>query len=189
MLFLSLMCAVATSAQAEGEVFEYRDAEAAITRALSDKVSARLGLSALDDDYQRESFGLTLETQGALLDWRPFRNGFHVSGGFFRDTTSVLYTGGETDVEISGFSDPGDWQQASSYLGMGWGNALDSQRRLGMMVDVGVMVEGMSPDRIGMDDEGVYLRSPHFNNDREDLGEEPSYRLLPVVSVGLSYQF
>ena len=157
---------------------------------------------ASDIDYD---FDLDLGSVGVLLDWHPGAGGFRLSAGAFVNGNEVNGVGepsGPTveigdrvfpTSEVGTLEADAEFDDFAPYLGIGWGNAIGRERRLGVSIDVGVLFQG-EPE--------VDFRSVGANpllqdaidgeiateeaDIRDDLDE---YDLYPVVTLGLSYRF
>ncbi len=166
------------------------------TTAFSRTINGRLGINAFDVDISNigeqdsaHSQGFGLNSWSALLDWHPFSGGFRLSGGLLHGAVGERqdtgfdagFTGVNAfaDKEPVGLSGVVDFEGTTPYLGIGWGNALTKNGRLGLLVDLGLVFQ---------DDSDINLFSGAgldtlFNNTLDDYG------YLPVFSLGLSYQF
>ena len=133
-----------------------------LTTRITSNINARVGINALDLNFEAEpeeveyDVGLDLLSFSALLDWHIFNDAFRISGGVLVNenelsldaspTTSVKLGGTEyTPAQIGTLSGGIDFDDIAPYVGIGWGNALDSNKRWGFTCDFGV----------------AYTRSPH----------------------------
>lgn len=173
---------------------------AEFTTAFSRTINGRLGISAFDFDADRSaeqesdySFDSGLSSWSALVDWHPFSGGFRFSGGLLHnqpvERQSVdRYTGlglsnALSDNELGSLNGIVDIAGTAPYLGIGWGNALSRNGRLGLVVDLGLVLQDDAD--VNLSSDSVIRRggSTSFNNVLDD------YSYLPVFSFGLSYQF
>ncbi len=169
---------------------------AEFTTAFSRTINGRLGINALDVgltqlDEQDATYNLDfgLNSWSALLDWHPFKGGFRFSGGLLHNEPSDRgqvdpYTGlanvnALSDNELGSLNSIVEFEGTSPYLGIGWGNALTKNGRLGLLVDLGVVFQ---------DDADVNLPSS-LGQDASLRNALDDYGYLPVFSLGLSYQF
>ena len=92
--------------------------------------------------------------------------------------------------ELSGSVRFNNW---APYIGLGYGNAvLDADKTWGFVFDIGIMWQG-SPD-VDLSANGTKAEDPTF---KEDLAKEETdiqgdadvFRIYPVLSFGISYQF
>lgn len=189
---------------------------AELTIGLTETINARVNLSGFnaDDDFTENDIDykadLELRSLGANIDWHPFRNGFRVTGGLLINNSSMdLEAGGSGLVEIGddtydldNLSIDGDIELGNNvvpYLGVGFGNAVHSNRRWGFNADVGVAFTG-SPevDLDGSVDDPSALppgvTEDDFQDDvkkeEDDIQDElDDINVVPVISIGVSYKF
>ena len=194
-------------------------AGAELTVSLSPQVNVRLGLNSYNYSDRREASGIEydgeakLRTGTALLDWHPGGRGFRLTGGaVYNDTTiegsslppaSGIYNIGGVPVPASlvGTLDAkADFDPLVPYAGLGWGNAVAPNKRLGFFLDLGVIFQGKADvtliPRIPANSPinttpgarealGILLR-----REEQDLEDEAAdYDLYPVVAIGVSYRF
>ncbi|MBL4850732.1 MAG: hypothetical protein JKY90_00390 [Gammaproteobacteria bacterium] len=166
------------------------------TTVFSRTINGRLGINALGVDLvqldeQDATYNLDfgLNSWSALLDWHPFKSGFRFSGGLLHNEpgdreqvdpyTGLANANALSGNELGSLNSVVEFEGTSPYLGIGWGNALTKNGRLGLLVDLGVVFQ---------DDADANLSSglgqdASFRNTLDDYG------YLPVFSLGLSYQF
>jgi len=181
------------------------------TTALASDINVRVGINALDvdfDDVEIEDvdfdLGVDLSSYSALVDWYVFDNSFRLSGG-------IISMDNDIDLEATGASgvlqEIGDinydWDQIGTlsgsiendevvpYLGIGWGNPFTHNRRWGFTCDFGVAFTS-SPDvtltasggtmPAGFDEELARLRG-----DVEDFFDK--FNIYPVIAVSFFYRF
>lgn len=161
---------------------------------------------ASDFDYE---FDLDLSGYGALLDWHVFGSGFRVSAGAFFNDNQVAGVGRPlpgTTVEIGDLLVPAEFVDRAEadvafddfapYVGLGWGNAVGRDKRLGISLDLGVLLQGAPEPNFrafasdlappGFDDIIAQEVEREQAEIREDLEE---FEFYPVLSLGLSYKF
>ena len=79
------------------------------------------------------------------------------------------------------------------YIGLGYGNAvLDADKTWGFVFDIGIMWQG-SPS-VALSANGTLKDDPIFQQDlameKNDVqGDADVFRIYPVLSFGISYQF
>lgn len=177
-------------------------------RILTD-VNLRFGATALDLDLDGEvadidyDFGLDLRTFPLMVDWYPFDDTFHLSGGIVLNESDVgLDARFSGSVEIGGRTYPasevgtlsGDlsFDRVAPYVGIGWGNAFGSRRRWGFLSDFGVAFID-SPD-VTLTATGPLASDPTFQADlareRGDLEDDiGDFKVYPVLSISLFFRF
>jgi len=180
-----------------------------LTAGLTDRINVRLGGNAFSYDRtftnDQDEFGLDIKFRSltALLDVHPFAGGFRLSGGFVSNGNEAALTGQSTsnyDLGDSRYStsDVGaltgtvHFNKAAAYAGIGWGNAVREGRKLGVVVDTGVVFQG-SPN-VTLSASGPIAGNPGFQADlrQEELNIEDDarqFRYYPVFSLGISYKF
>jgi hypothetical protein len=181
------------------------------TTAVTSNINARVGINALDVDFDDQEIenvdfdlGIDLSSYSVLADWYVFDNSFRLSGG-------IISMDNEVDLEARGPSGEKveigdveyDWNQIGSlsgsiesdevapYVGIGWGNPLTHSRRWGFTCDFGVAFTS-SPDvtitatsdikPAGFDEELAKLKG-----DIEDFFDK--FKLYPVIAVSFFYRF
>ncbi len=177
--------------------------------AITSGVNARVGVNALSFDYEGEAedveydVGVDLLSFPALLDWHPFSGPFRISAGALlnrneidlraRPTTREEIGDREYEpAEIGTLSGDVDFDDIAPYLGIGWGNPLDRDRRWGFFCDFGVVYMG-SP-HVTLSANGTLASDPTFQADlareEDDIKDKVNrYRFYPVISIGLFFRF
>jgi hypothetical protein len=180
-----------------------------LTTGITSNVNARVGLNALDLDFEDElddveyDLGLDLSSFSALVDWHIFDSSFRISGGFLSMNneldldarpTAPEEIGGAlyTPAEIGTLSGSVDVDGLAPYVGIGWGNALDRDKRWGLYFDLGVAFTD-SPD-VALSANGSRASDPIFQADlareRDDIEDDlEPLKFYPVISLGLFYRF
>lgn len=161
-----------------------------------------LGLDAQigDVDYELD---LDFLNPLVLLDWYPFKGSFRVSGG-------VLFNGSElhleaksgqsveiddtvyTAAQLGTLRGEVDYQPVAPYIGIGWGNQLDSKGHWGLATDLGVAFTG-SPD-VDLSATGPIASDPtfraHLAREERDVQDKlDAFKIYPVLSISLYYRF
>ncbi|KQQ89229.1 hypothetical protein [Massilia sp. Leaf139] len=178
-------------------------------------LNGRLGVNYFKHDFTKRS-GLVeynldgkLQTADALLDWYPR------AGSGFRLTAGVLYNNTRFDAvaapdqlgtfrlngaQYSG-ADVGllvgkvDFRKAAPYLGIGWGNALNTERGWSFGGDLGVFHQGSA--RVSLRSERCVALSALCERLARDVAAEQArladdasdYKVYPVLRASLSYRF
>ena len=153
-----------------------------------------------DIDYD---FSLDLLTFPITIDWYPFKNSFHISGGIVLNQTEVgldgRYSGtlqiGDTTYtagEIGTLSGDITFDKVAPYIGIGWGNAFGKSGRWGLIGDLGVAYTG-SPN-VALSATGTLASDPTFQGnlarEEADIQDDvDGYKFYPVLSTSLYFRF
>lgn len=185
---------------------------AELNLSISDSVNARFGINGGNYKYNAYAgssnydFKLQLQSVSALADWHPYENGFRTSAGLLYNNTkdtfvpagSSFMLGGTSYSTIgagpnvlSSFQGTMTFNSVAPYLGIGWGNAVTSDKGWGLETDIGVLFQG-SP-KIDL----VATCATTCNTLQADAEAENAklqndlnkYKWWPVVSIGISYQW
>ena len=178
-------------------------------------LNGRLGLNYFKHDFQKRpgqvEYDLDgkLQTADALLDWYP------TAGSNFRLTGGVLYNNTRFDARASpdqlgvfrlngtqySAADVGvlvgkvDFRNAAPYLGIGWGNALTSERGWSFGGDLGAFYQGEA--RVSLRSVNCTVASTLCERLARDVaaeearlsGDASDYKVYPVLRASLSYRF
>lgn len=190
-----------------------------LTLGISPQLNARLGANAYNYSDRREVSQIEYDADAELrtgtlfLDWHPGGRGFRLTGGLVYNDTQVegrslpplsgTYDigGVPVPVELVGTLDAtAEFDPVVPYAGIGWGNAVAQNRKVGFFVDLGVVFSGEADvtliPRIPADSPinttpgarqalDILLR-----REEQDLEEEAAdYDLYPVVAIGVSFRF
>jgi hypothetical protein len=175
------------------------------TVSLVSNLNVRLGANrytynfddTLDDiRYDNE---LDLNTQSLILDWHPFGGSFRLSAGAFRNrnefnataTPTANQTIGNntfTPAQIGTLSGTVSFNPSATYAGIGWGNAVGRNKRLGFTVDLGVLFQDspevtLSSSNGGVPQNELRAEEASIEADLED------FETYPVISFGFSFRF
>jgi len=174
------------------------------TTAVTSNINARIGINALDLDFERElddieyDIGLDFSSFSALLDWHIFDSPFRISGGVLSMNHKLDLSASATgEQEIGGFTY--DWSEIGTlsgsveidnvapYVGIGWGNPLTGDKRWGFTCDFGVAFAG-SPD-VALSATGM-VASADLERERRDIEDElEDFKFYPVISISFFYRF
>jgi hypothetical protein len=159
-------------------------------------IGAEIGDVRFDFDLRTLTFPLT-------MDWYPFHNAFHLSGGLIINQTEMnLDAQSNASLTIGGTrysaSDLGmvrgnvRFNPVAPYVGIGWGNAFGREQRWGILTDLGVAFLG-SP-HVSLSATGPIASDPTFRHDlareEDDIkGDLNIFRFYPVFSISLFYRF
>jgi len=172
-------------------------------------VNLRLGIGTFSFSHDEEysdvdyDFDLDLLTYPITLDWYPFGGSFHISAGVvFNDTdisldssySGSLEIGGNTytAAEIGVLSGDLDLNGIAPYVGLGWGNPFDKEKRWGFVTDLGVAFID-SPD-VDLSGTGTLSGNAAFLADlaieTADLEDDlEGFAIYPVFSASLYFRF
>lgn len=162
---------------------------------------ARHGGSVQDVEYD---FDVKLASVPLLADWHPFENEFRITGGavYNRNMADLDGTPNKdtkigdhtyTPDEIGELSGAIRFNLFAPYIGLGYGNAvLDADKTWGFVFDIGIMWQG-TPS-ISLSSDGTMAGDPTFQADldqqKNEIQDKADYfRIYPVLSFGISYQF
>ena len=178
-------------------------------------LNGRLGVNYFKHDFTKRSGRLEydldgkLQTVDALLDWYPRAgSSFRVTGGvFFNDSrfdalatpdlngtfrlNERVYTAAEVGVLVGKV----DFRKAAPYLGIGWGNALATERGWSFGGDLGAFYQGKA--RVSLRSVNCTVQSALCNQLAGDVAVEEArladeasdYKVYPVLRASLSYRF
>lgn len=173
------------------------------TWGLSQAVNLRLGYYAFDYSTDLKEQGieydgdLELENAALFLDWHPFRGGFRLTGGGVQTGNEFLgFADGELEVGANTYQAALNatvgWSTFAPYLGLGFGNAVNSGR-WSFAFDLGVMFTGTPSVRLDgtvnepalqeMFDQDVAREEAELQEELNDA------KYFPVLSVGVAYRF
>jgi hypothetical protein len=179
------------------------------TTAVTSNINARVGINALDVDFDDQEIenvdfdlGVDLSSYSALVDWYVFDNSFRLSGGIISMDNEVDLEARPTeDIEIGDvYYTPAEVgtlygsiesDEVAPYVGIGWGNPLTHSRRWGFTCDFGVAFTS-SPDvtiaaRGGTRPPGFDEDLAKLKGDIEDFFDK--FKLYPVIAVSFFYRF
>jgi hypothetical protein len=154
-----------------------------------------------DEDVTTElQADLTWLTVPALLDWHPWESGVRFSLGVMINNNHIDLSAETDSVEINDVeyrveSLDGEisFNTFSPYLGVGYGNAVDTSGHWHFAFDLGVMFQG-SPkaemDAVATNPLLQALLDADLDAEVEDIEDEfKEFTMYPVLSVGVSYTF
>lgn len=190
-----------------------------LTVGLGRQVNTRLSVNGFDYSDRREASGIEYDAEAqlrsatALLDFHPGGRGFRLTAGVVWNGTKVegsslppasgFYdiSGVPVPVAILGTLDAeADFDPFVPYVGLGWGNAVGANQKVGFSLDVGAVFQGgadveltpvLPPDSPILTTPGareaLQILLDREENDIED--EAGDYDIYPVVSIGVTYRF
>ena len=178
-----------------------------LTFGLNEKLNLRAGVSYLNTTYNTDEIDgeLNLLNVPVLIDWHPFQNsGFRVSGGaMFSDNYLKLSAGkgqtvniDDTDYQVDTLKGKIDFDNTiSPYLGIGWGNAVDTSSRWHFAADIGVAfvsspnvtldakIDALDTHTQAQLDAAIAKQKDTYKDDYSQ------FQIFPVLTIGLSYAF
>jgi hypothetical protein len=174
------------------------------TRAFSG-LDHRLGLTFFDfrpeNEIRRAGYDLDLKllTLPVLLDWRPFRDSFHISTGLILNATQVSLDGRVDGLAAAGATGElgtvhGEmhFNPLVPYLGFGWAKTFGKDQRWGFTSDFGVAFLGTP--KVSLHADGSLASDPAFRSElareQDHLEDDVSdFKFYPIISVSLFYRF
>lgn len=179
--------------------------------------SGRIGLNKLDYKYNGSTntvdfdFNLHLQTISALADWYPFEGSFRISGGLFGNNNKIemnaipgagaVYTINNVTYQassaVSSLRGRVSFNSSAPYLGIGWGNPVAKGKGWGMVSDIGALFQG-NPKYSLAAVCGPALNASQCATLQADVAAEQAkqqailnnnFKIWPVVSIGLTYQW
>lgn len=190
-----------------------------LTVGLGQQWNTRLGINGFDYSDRREASDIEydaeaqLRTAAALLDFHPGGRGFRLTAGAVWNGTTVE---GSSLPPASGFYDIGgvpvpvailgtldaeaEFDPFAPYVGLGWGNAVGSNQKVGFSFDIGVVFQGeadveLTPvlpanSPINTTPGARELLEILLEREESEIEDEAAdYDIYPVVSIGVTYRF
>ncbi len=189
-----------------------------LTVGLGRQWNTRLGVNGFDYSDRREESDIEYDAEAqlrsatALLDFHPGGRGFRLTAGAVWNGTKVEGSSLRPD---SGFYDIGgvpvpadilgtldaeaDFDPFAPYAGIGWGNAVGANQKIGFSFEIGTMFQGEadveltpvlpadSPINTPLAREALQILLDR--EEREIEEDAADYDIYPVVSIGLTYRF
>jgi hypothetical protein len=157
------------------------------------------GLSAEfgDIDYNLE---VDFLNPMVMVDWYPFNGSFRISGG-------ALFNGSElhlkatshqsieigdqtfTPAEYGALKGDIDFQPVAPYIGIGLGNALDPDKRWGIVSDIGIAFTGSPNIDLRATGADPALQAELAKEERDIQDDLDAFKFFPVASIGLFFRF
>ncbi len=177
-------------------------------------LNARLGVNALNynntgSTSQAEyDFKLKLQTYDALIDWFPQGGSFRLTGGLVyngnkiesnmraRDGSLYVLNGNTYSASQVGMINGSvDFKKIAPYLGIGWGNAVTTNKGWGFSADLGVIFQG-APNSTLTNSSCTALAATCKQLAIDIAGEKVNLdnrlsdlKAYPVLSMGVTYGF
>ncbi len=169
---------------------------------VTESIDARIGINTFSYNLNKTSGQTTysgklnLSSLSALADWHPWASSFRVSGGLMYNNnkfsmTAVPTAGGVTigNTTYTGVSASTtvDFAKVVPYLGIGWGSA-PKDTGLSFASDLGIMFQGTP--RANVTTTGAAVNPADIAKANADLNASlNSFKMYPVVSIGIGYTF
>lgn len=175
------------------------------TIGLSERINLRLGANSytysFDDTYDDVRYDADLELKSAalILDWHPFAGAFRLSAGMLSNKNAVtleaeptapVTIGGQTYTpsQVGRLDGEVDFKKSAPYVGLGWGNAVAKNKGFGLSFEIGAVFQG-SPD-VELSSTNPAVSQADLDREEQEIEDDlKNFKVYPVVSFGLSYQF
>lgn len=171
---------------------------------VSDRFALRGGYytASLSEDYDDAGIlydgDLDIGGLGAIVDFHPFKGGFHLSAGIFANENELGITatpttsqdiGGTvyTPAEIGTLSGVIAFDSTAPYFGIGWGR-IAGNKRVSFLSDLGVLRQG-SGDVLLTSSTGLVSTVDLQTEIAEIEADIEDYDLWPVISFGVAIRF
>jgi hypothetical protein len=179
-----------------------------VTKSFSSKLNGRIGASMFNYSHSGETeaenpveydLDIKLQTFSALLDYYPFQSGFFLSAGLVNNAMDVEGSGiavkdyvfdgnvytpediGTLTIETKPSLD------FSPYLGLGLGNPVGADKKLGFILELGVLYIGAPEVTLLADEDSMIFPTTDQEAEAEEFIKDLKW--YPVVNLGLSYKF
>ena len=177
-----------------------------LTTGITSNVNARVGLNTLDFDYDDEfddveyDIGLDFSSFSALVDWYLFDSSFRISGGFISmdHTLDLDATPSEnveigdneyTPADIGTLSGDVEIDGLAPYVGIGWGDPMDRNKRWGLYCDFGVAFTDSPDVKLSATGTAAGLAAD-LAKEREEIEDDlEPFKFYPVLSLGIFFRF
>lgn len=182
---------------------------------LTESLNLRLGYNTFSYSRTLEDTDVTYDGKlkigaaSAIFDWHAFNGGFRFSAGAVEKGPKIEVTGqptaGTYEIDgtiytaaevgnLSGTIKMGD--SIAPYVGIGWGNTVDTEDRVTFLLDIGAVHTGSPKATLNVTcgPSVPTIRCNQLRNDvndeKADLEEEAKdYEWYPVVSLGFAIRF
>jgi hypothetical protein len=167
--------------------------------------NGRSGITSLPPSFSSTlnnvdySFDLKMLTTPLALDWYPFFNSFHLSGGILvsrawlgldtRTSATFDMGGSPYSAQLRGGA---TYHPIAPYVGLGWSNAFGKEKRWSVVSNIGLAFLGrphVSVTATGPSN-GDPTSQSTLDREEDSLHQELDHiRFYPVVSVSLFFRF
>lgn len=176
---------------------------------LNEYLGARLGANYFKYSYDgtkddvKYNFDLGLKTVSALVDLHPFKGSFRLSAGAFYNwnqldataESSATYDIGNntyTGAQLGTLKGTIDFNKIAPYFGLGWDTSFGKESGWGVVLDAGALFQG-NP-KVALSADGPISTDPTFQQnlalEEKNLQDDlDSYKVYPIISLGVSYRF
>lgn len=177
--------------------------------ALNEYLGARLGANYFKYSYDgteddvNYNYDLGLKTFSALIDFHPFKGSFRLSAGAFYNgnkldataTSSASYDIGNTTytgAQLGTLRGAIDYNKFAPYAGLGWDTSFGKESGWGVVFEAGALFQG-TPNVV-LSADGPISTDATFQQElaleQKNLQDDlDSYKVYPVVTLGVSYRF
>lgn len=178
-----------------------------VTAGLATDINVRVGINGLDFDIDDEEIeDVSYKTRGdlssmsALLDWHIFDDPFHLTAGIISmdnelrldATPSQPVEIGDhyyTPSEVGTLTGRAKIDGIAPYFGIGWGNPMQSRRRWGFTLDLGVALTDAPEASLSATGMAAGLQQD-LERERQKIEDDlDPIRFYPVISLGLFIRF
>jgi hypothetical protein len=135
-----------------------------------------------------------------MIDWYPFNGSFRVSGGaLFNGSELELRATSHQSIQIGDqtftpaqygtLKGEVDFRPVAPYIGIGWGNALDPNKRWGIVTDLGVAFTGSPNVDLSATGPDPALQAEIAKEERDIQDDLDALKFFPVASISLFFRF
>jgi hypothetical protein len=181
---------------------------AELVTGVSDKVNLRVGgnlfsynRSFTQDDNDQFDLSFDFRSVNGVLDFHPTGGGFRLTGGVIGNGNKAgllaraagpSYEIGDNRYlvgDVGTLTGTASVRNVAGYAGIGWGNPVGKDKRVGLVVDLGVAFQGPPTVRLGAT--GPISGNAAFQRDlaleEQDFNDDARrFRYYPVLSLGIS---
>ena len=176
---------------------------------ITESISARAGVNyypTISDSGTESNISydidLDLLSVPLLLDWRPFKGSFRLSGGAIYNAneielrakpTASYSVGGNTYQadQIGTLRATVDYDDIAPYLSFGWDTSFGKSNGFGFVLELGAFYQG-SPN-VEITATGALASNQQLQSDlareKAELERAIDSKIYPVVAIGFSYRF
>ena len=177
-----------------------------VTYGLTEKLNVRAVFTpgpSLGYSFAQEGTSYDVDLQfrsgSAQLDWHPRAGAFHLSTGVFLNqnefagsaVSNSSYVIGDrtyTGAEIGSLEAGIGFSGVAPYVGLGWGNAVGSGNRFGVVFDIGVLFQGSPEVRLAasgpISEDAEFQRN--LAQEEGTIGSDLGiFAIYPIATLGL----
>ena len=186
-----------------------------LTKSISDSFTGRLGFNTFDyttnttKSSVNYNANLQLQTVSALADWYPMQGSFRATTGLYYNNNQFSLTGKPSGgtytiggkqyqaTDVGSVNGSVSFNKIAPYLGLGWGNPAAQGKGWGLVSDFGVLFQGQPNTALDATCGAAIAGTAQCTNLQSSVATERSnlqnslsnFKLYPVASVGISYQW